>query len=101
VVRPPYPAVLRLYAIAEQRWAEIDATYITVDLLRLPPHRFLNAVYAWCLNHIDPEKREEWDAMLEAPLDGSRAKPTDAQIESEGADFMALMGQDLPGKAGA
>jgi hypothetical protein len=39
--------------------------------------------------------------MLEAPLDGSRAKPTDAQIESEGADFMALMGQDLPGKAGA
>jgi hypothetical protein len=99
---PPYPAALRLYAIAEERWPEIDAAYYQVNLIEFPCYRFLNCVYTWCLARLDPEKREEWDAMLMAPLDPSKkAKPTDAQIEAEGADFMALMGQQMPGKAGA
>lgn len=98
--RAPYPAALRLYAIAEDRWAEIDATYYQADILRFRPDRFLNCVYTWCLDRIDPEKREEWDAMLESPLDPkAKAKPTDSQVESEGAAFMALMGADVQGKA--
>jgi hypothetical protein len=31
--------------------------------------------------------------MLTAPLDGSAAEPTEAQIEEEGAAFMAAMQQ--------
>lgn len=90
--RAPYTAALRLYAVAVERWAEIDAEYIAVDLIRLPPSRFLNCVYAWCLKRIDPKEREEWDRMLVAPLPGQEtAKPTEAQLEAEGQDFMALM----------
>lgn len=100
--RTPYPAALRLYAIAEERWPEIDAAYYQRSIIEFSPHRFLNCVYAWCLLHIDLTKREEWEAMLAAPLNPSKkAKPSDAQVEAEGAGFMALMGQDLPGKAGA
>ena len=38
--------------------------------------------------------------MLEAPLPGRETKPTVAQIEAEGADFMALMAMQVPGKVG-
>lgn len=89
---PPYPVALRLYAIAAERWAEIDAAYLSVDLIRLPPHRFCNAVYAWCVQHMTPEKREEWDFMLNAPLPGhEQAAPTETVIEAEGEAFMAVM----------
>jgi hypothetical protein len=92
VVRTPYQVAQRLYAIAEMHWAEIDAHYLPVDLIRLPPHRFLNAVYAWVIARIDPQKVEEWLAQLQAPLPGAeKKKPTQAQIEAEGADFMATM----------
>lgn len=92
VDRPPYQVALRLYAVAAERWAEVDAAYYMVDLIRVAPHRFLNFVYAWCVERIDPEKREDWERMLEAPLPGmEKAKPTEVMIEAEGASFMALM----------
>jgi hypothetical protein len=92
VVGTPYQVAQRLYLIAETYWAEIDAHYLPVDLIRLPPHRFLNAVYAWVINRIDPAKHEQWIQQLSAPLPGTeKKKPTPAQIEAEGADFMATM----------
>lgn len=101
--RPPYPVALRLYAIAEERWAEIDSDYPGVDLVRLPGHRFLNYVYGWAVKRIDPEKREEWDAMLEAPIPGLSTEPSEAQIEAEGQSFMALMAavEEQKGASGA
>jgi hypothetical protein len=52
----------------------------------------MNLVYGWCVKYMDPEKREEWQAMLEAPLPGQeRAKPTPFTAAQEGADFMAAM----------
>jgi len=58
--------------------------------LTLPPHRFMNCVYGWCVERV--EKRDEWDAMLTAELPGrEKAKPTEQQMEQEGADFMATM----------
>ncbi len=93
VDRPPYPVALRLYAVAEERWAEIEAHYIVVDLLRLHPAKFLNAVYAWCVRHMQPEDREKWDIMLTAPLPGTERRPrlTEAEAEVEGAAFLAAM----------
>ena len=88
---PPYPAALRLYAIADERWAEIEAHYITVDLLRLPPAKFLNAVYAWCVRYMQPDDREKWEMMLTAPLPGQKAGASDNQVEAEGAAFLAAM----------
>jgi len=48
-------------------------------------------VYAWCVAHLEPEKREEWDAMLAAPLPGQERRATPATVEAEGESFMALM----------
>jgi len=47
---------------------------------------------------MDPEKREEWEQALNAPMEGTR-HPTDLQLEQEGADFMATlqMHQQLEG----
>jgi hypothetical protein len=100
VDRPPYVAALRLYAIAEERWAEIEARYLSVDLLRLPSAKFLNAVYAWCVKYMSPEDREKWDMMLTAPLPGQVRRPTDAEVEAEGEAFLAAMSahQTLTGK---
>lgn len=59
----------------------------------MPWHRFLNMIYAWCVKHIDPEKREEWEFMLTSPLPGRERQVTERDIEDEGAAFMALMAQ--------
>lgn len=102
VDRPPYPTALRLYAIAEERWAEIEAHYIAVDLLRLPHAKFLNAVYAWCVQHMAPDDREKWDILLTAPLPGTERshRPSEVEVEAEGAAFLAAMGthKTLTGK---
>lgn len=90
VVRAPYPAVLRLYAIADERWAEIESHYIQVDLLGVGPRRFLNCVYAWCVMRMDQETRERWEEELHSPLPGQK-KATDSMVEAEGAAFMAAM----------
>lgn len=89
--RTPYQIALRLYAIAAERWAEIDAAYSGVDILRLPIHRFLNYVYAWCVERINPEKLEQWQWELEQPLPGQEKKPTEGQTEDEGQGFMDFM----------
>lgn len=94
--RTPYPAVLRLYAIAEERWAEVEAHYIQIDLLGIGPRRFLNCVYAWCVQRLDPERREEWEMNLTAPLQqvgGTQPveRVTEKVAEVEGAAFMAAM----------
>ena len=90
--RTPYPAALRLYAIADERWAEIEAHYIQVDILRIAPAKFLNAVYAWCVRFMQPDDREKWDMMLTAPLPGGRpARASDTEVEAEGAAFLAAM----------
>lgn len=92
VDRPPYSTALRLYAVADERWAEIEARYISVDLLRLPPAKFLNCVYAWAVHYMSPEDREKWDMMLTAPLPGAeRNRPSESQIEDEGAAFLSAM----------
>ena len=90
---PPYATALRLYAIAEERWAEIDAAYASVNLIRFPAHRFLNCVYAWCIERIEPDKLDDWKFQLEAPIPGHEAAATDMTRETEGVAFMDFMEQ--------
>lgn len=55
--------------------------------------RFLNFIYTWFVQRV--EKREEFDTLLLEPIpgQGSRVKaPTRADLEAEGAEFMAFMG---------
>ena len=96
MVRPPYHVALRLYYIASEHWPLIDASYPSVDLIRFPAHRFLNFVYAWAIERIPPDKIEEWMHMLNQPLSGREAKPTEDELEADGASFMAAM-QTLKG----
>jgi hypothetical protein len=44
------------------------------------------------------EDREEWEQLLNAPLDG-QTQATERQIEQEGADFMATLAMHQQQKA--
>lgn len=93
----PYQVVLRLFQIAEDRWPEIDAAYPSINLIKLPTHRFLNFVYAWAVAHIPPDKIEDFLFQLTAPLPGrEKAKPTPSDADEDARLFMAAM-QGLKG----
>lgn len=90
MVRPPYPVAVRLCTLASERWPEIDAAYYQIRLIREKPHRFLNMVYAWCIERVESDKLDEWIADLHELLpwqdaDGESA----AEIESD--SFMSMM----------
>lgn len=89
MVRPPYAAAVRLCVIAAERWPEIDAAYYQIDLLRLRPHRFLNMVYAWCIERVEHDKLDDWKMELVDLLpwqDSSSAAAADLESES----FLAM-----------
>lgn len=90
MVRTPYQVALRLCRIADQRWAELDAHYIAVDLIRLPPDRFANAVLTWALDRTDPDKREEWLLELHDPLPWQDIN-SEAAVQAESDSFMSMM----------
>lgn len=76
------------------RWAEIEAAYYQIDLIRETPRKFLNLVFAWCVAAMNRDDREKWETMLTAPLPGAKPKkPSEQTAEQEGADFMAMMQQ--------
>lgn len=68
MVRPPYRIVRRLWAIAEERWPEVEGYYQGVDLLELRHHQFLNYIWYWSIQHVDPKAMEEWKMAMNAPL---------------------------------
>lgn len=63
--------------------------------MTLRPQKFLNVIYRWALQRIDPEKREQWEFDLDAPLPWEKADraPTQEQLEREGQDFLNFMQQ--------
>ncbi|MFL5861748.1 MAG: hypothetical protein ACJ780_13360 [Solirubrobacteraceae bacterium] len=69
--------------------------------MTFPPHRFMNLVFAWCVERIADDRREMWEADLRAPLPGrEKTAPTTAEIAAEGDDFMATMAMHQARKAG-
>lgn len=94
MVVAPYPITLRLYAIAAERWSEVDSAYATLNIIGERPSRFCGLVYGWCVRNMDPERREQFDYNLAAPLPGFEKAPvTDHIAEVEGQAFMAAMMQ--------
>lgn len=59
--------------------------------MHLPPDRFLNCIYVWCIERIPQDKREAWEHDLISPLPGEETRVTEEQAEEEGAAFMAMM----------
>jgi hypothetical protein len=54
----------------------------------------MNLVYAWAVERIAPEKRQDWEMMLSEPLPSQVAKkadPTPFQAKDEEDAFMATM----------
>lgn len=94
MVRPPYPVVVNLCAIAAQHWGLIDAAYYQINppLLRQKPHRFANLVYAWAIERVPPDKIDEWLTELNDLLPW-QTSASEAAVELESASFMAAMNQ--------
>jgi hypothetical protein len=92
VVRPPYPAAVRLCTVAAERWAELDAHYYQINLLRQRPHRYANLIYAWCIERVPSDKLDDWLADLVELLPWQDAQSQAAE-ELESASFMSMMGK--------
>lgn len=94
MVRPPYAAAVRLCAVASERWAELDAAYYQINLMRLKPHRLANLVYAWCIERVDPEKLDDWKSDLVDLLPWQDVQgETAAQLESDSFFAMQAKGR--------
>jgi len=55
--------------------------------MQLPVDRFLNAIYVWCLNRVEPEKVDQWINQLNMPLPG---RVEQVNVEAEMDDFAAF-----------
>ena len=97
VDRPPYPAALRLQAIAAERWGEIDGAAAAqgVDPFLLRPDRFCNLIYWWATQRV--EDRREFDALLLDPLPRAARRARPKPTSDEGAGFMEFMSQVTAG----
>ena len=92
MVGPPYRVAVRLYAVAAEKWPDIDgeAAFKGVDLLVLPPDRFLSALLFWLRHHVEDWSRFEY--ALYEPVAG-RVSETDVNDElQQFGDFMTAFG---------
>lgn len=82
---------VRLCEIAADRWAELDAEYHAspIPLLRMPPHRFLNMVYSWCIERVPADKLADWLAELEDLLPWQDVN-SEAAVNLESESFLAM-----------
>lgn len=91
VVVAPYEAAVRLTAIAADNWESIDGEVSYrggPSLLELPPERFYNAIFVWCLKHTkDPER---FVIKLNTPRAGRIHRVTDDDVEREREQFAAF-----------
>ena len=95
---PPYTVVLRLYAVADAHWPQIDGDLAQrgIDPFTLPVHRFCNLIYAWAVARV--QDREHFDAVLNERTGPNRPAPFSEADEA--ASWGALMGTAMPGRAG-
>lgn len=58
--------------------------------MELRVDRFLNAVYVWCLQRLNPDDIDKWMFQLNEPLPGGPV--TQATVEAEMESFDAFAG---------
>lgn len=75
--------------IAAERWAQIDAAYYQIKLLRQTPARFAGLVYAWVLERTPHDKIDQLESDLDDLLPWEDST-SEAAAEIEGASFMAM-----------
>lgn len=85
----PYPAIVRLCTIAAERWAELDSAYYPNKILREKPYRYLNLVYSWCIERVDPDKLDDWLVELNDLLPWQDAD-SEAAVNLESESFLAM-----------
>lgn len=90
MVRPPYPAAVRLCGIAADLWDQIDAHYYPGNIMREPPYRLVGLVYAWAIERVPHDKLDEWKADLNELLPWQDGE-SEAAIEAESESFYAAM----------
>jgi hypothetical protein len=71
--------------------------------MSLPARRMLNIVYRWALLNIEPERREEWERNMLAPVPDftagpqaepekpGRREPTPEELKADRDAFLAAM----------
>lgn len=89
--RPPYQVVLRLYGLAENYWEMLDYHYHQINLIGQPPHRFCNLIYGWAKALTPPDKWDQFEFELAAPIPGRETTPSETEIEEEGRLFLNAM----------
>lgn len=83
--------MVKLCFLGAERWDQIDAHYHAspVPLLRMAPHRYLNMVYSWAIERINPEKLDEWRDELHELLPWQDIN-SEAAINIESDSFFAM-----------
>lgn len=65
--------------------------------MALPLDRFLNAIFVWCIQRIEPDKLNEWRFQLEKPLPGQQMTQASAEQDMEAfAAFAGAFGVSAP-----
>lgn len=93
MVRSPYYAVIRIFAVAEDHWDIIDgeaALHGREELTVLPLDRFCNAIVVWALDRV--KDKADWLDTLNRPPGGTKATVTDEALEEDQRAFMAFAG---------
>jgi hypothetical protein len=87
VVRPPYVAVVRLFAYAERYWPAIDGEAASrgADYLALPLDRFCNAVQWWVTQRV--KDVDYFERELVRPIGGM---VTEQDLEADAESFLAF-----------
>jgi hypothetical protein len=97
----PYPAAVRLFAVGEAYWPEIDGTLAGagIDPFDLSPERLINFIYSWAIGRFfDADARTKWLTELHAPLDGADPDKVPESVQAEEMSmFYALKRQTSPG----
>lgn len=91
MVLHPYRRVVRLCALAADKFKELSAAYYQIDnLLALPLWKFMSLVYSWCIERVPPDDLEKWLADLDDLLPWEDTDSAAAE-DIESASFMNMM----------
>jgi hypothetical protein len=83
-----YQAFVRLGQVAGVNWYALDGALAGkgIDPSSLSPRRLLAFVRTWVIEHIDPEKVEQWLAELDSPLPGTEPDKVSASTVQDEMD---------------
>jgi hypothetical protein len=97
VGRFSYPAVVRLFAVADAYWSDIDGSgaWKGIDPLSLSVHRFLNLIQFWLVKNADADERDRILLAIYAEAEGTDPdRVPQSVVDEEMSMFMAFASQN-------